>query len=129
VHWDFLSPAIGRGGSVRLGLLVSAPEQADVGEPSNPVSRGGLLPLVWSASVPSTGGSAMFRVRHRGEGIDDADTIQCARGIVRSQSPGRYDVDEIRAEPLPSGHTSRQWDRLILHPDGRVELEPRPWPD
>src|SRR5262249_15203639 len=30
------------------------------------------------------------------------------RGIVRGQPAGRYDVDEIRAEPFPSGHTSRR---------------------
>jgi hypothetical protein len=70
----------------------------------------------------------MFRVSHRGEGIDDADTIEGAWGIVRGQPPGRYDVDEIRAEPFPSGHTSRQWGRLIRHPDGRVEEEPHSWP-
>jgi hypothetical protein len=69
----------------------------------------------------------MFRVSHRGDGIDDADTLEGARGIGRGQPPGRYDLDEIRAEPLPSGHTSRQWGRLIRHPDGRVEDEPWPW--
>jgi hypothetical protein len=56
----------------------------------------------------------MFRVSHRGAGIDDADTIQGAREIVQGQEPGRYDVDEIRAEPFPSGHTSRQWGRRVL---------------
>ena len=50
-----------------------------------------------------------FRVSQQGEGIDDACTIEGARTIVQGQSPGRYDVDEIRAEPFPSGHTSRQW--------------------
>ena len=45
----------------------------------------------------------MFRVSHRGEGIDDADSIEGARGIVQGQPAGRYDVDEIRAEPFPSG--------------------------
>jgi hypothetical protein len=70
----------------------------------------------------------MFRVSHRGEGIDDADTLEGARGAVRGQSTGRYDVDEIRTEPFHSGHTSRQWGRLIRHPDGRVEDEPHPWP-
>ena len=69
----------------------------------------------------------MFRVSHRGEGIDDAGTLEGARGIVRGQRRGRYTVDEIRAEPFPSGHTSRQWGRLIRHPDGRVEAEPWPW--
>jgi hypothetical protein len=28
---------------------------------------------------------------------------------VQGQPPGRYDVEEIRAEPVRSGHTSRQW--------------------
>jgi hypothetical protein len=49
----------------------------------------------------------MFRVSHRGEGIDDADTLEGARQIVPGQAPGRYDVDEIRDGPFPSGHTSR----------------------
>jgi hypothetical protein len=51
----------------------------------------------------------MFRVSHKGEGIDDAETIDDAREIVRGQEPGRYDVDEIRADPFPSGHISRAW--------------------
>ena len=58
--------------------------------------------------------------------LDDVDTIGGARQIVQGQAPGRYDVDEIRAEPFPSGHTSRQWGRLIRHADGWVEEEE--WP-
>ena len=68
----------------------------------------------------------MFRVSHHGEGIDDAETLEGARGIVRGQPAGRYDVDEIRAKPFPSGHTPRAWGRLIRHPDTRVEDEPHP---
>jgi hypothetical protein len=64
----------------------------------------------------------MFRVSQRGEGIDDADTIERAREIVRGESPGRYEVEEIRAEPFPSGHTSRSWSRLIRHPDGGLRM-------
>jgi len=45
----------------------------------------------------------MFRVGHKGEGINDAETIEGARQVVRCQSPGRYEVDEIGAEPFPSG--------------------------
>jgi hypothetical protein len=55
------------------------------------------------------------------------DNIEGARKIVRGQVTGRYNVDEIRAEPFPSGHTSRSWDRMIRYPDGRVEDEPWPW--
>jgi hypothetical protein len=69
----------------------------------------------------------MFRVGHRGEGIDGADTIEGARRVVRGQPPGRYDVDEIRADPFPSGHTSRSWGRMVRHAGGRVEDEPWPW--
>jgi hypothetical protein len=39
-------------------------------------------------------------------------------------APGRYSVDEIQAEPFPSGHTSRSWGRMIRDPDGRVEDDP-----
>jgi hypothetical protein len=69
----------------------------------------------------------MFRVSHEGEGIADADTIESARRVVQGQPPGRYDVDEIRADPCASGHTSRRWGRMIRQPDGRVEDEPWPW--
>jgi hypothetical protein len=61
---------------------------SEVGEPSNPASRGGLL-IGGPASAPPPGGGAMFRVSHRGEGIDDADTLEGARGVVRGQSAGR----------------------------------------
>jgi hypothetical protein len=56
-----------------------------------------------------------------------AMSIDGAREIVRGQAPGRYGVDENRAEPFRSGHTSRSWGRLIRHPHGRVEVEPWPW--
>jgi hypothetical protein len=46
----------------------------------------------------------MYRVSHHGEGIDDADTTEGARGIVWGQPADRYDVDEIQAEPLPARH-------------------------
>jgi hypothetical protein len=69
----------------------------------------------------------MYRVSHKGKGIDDADTRQGAREIVRSEPPGRYDVDEMRTEPFPSGHASPSWGRMIRRPDGRVQDEPWHW--
>jgi hypothetical protein len=68
----------------------------------------------------------MLRVS-RDDFIDDADTIDGAREIVRAQPPGRYHVDEISADPLTSGQTSRRWGVAIRHPDGSVQLEPDPW--
>jgi hypothetical protein len=46
------------------------------------------------------------------------------RRFSRRHPPAHFDVDEI--DPFPSGHTNRQWGRLIRLPDGRVEDEP--WP-
>ena len=69
----------------------------------------------------------MFRVSHCGEGIDDADSIEGAREIVQGQPPSRYDVYEIRAEPGPSGHTSRRWGVLFKLQDGTILTEPDPW--
>jgi hypothetical protein len=68
----------------------------------------------------------MSRVSHKGQAIDDADAIECARGSVRGLPAGRYEVEEIRADPFASGRTSRSWARIIGRPDGRVEAEP--WP-
>jgi hypothetical protein len=66
-------------------------------------------------------------ISRRGLEIAVADTIEGARGIVRGQPPGRYDVDERRTETFPSGRTSRAWGHLLRHPDGRVEDDPWPW--
>ena len=68
----------------------------------------------------------MFRVS-QDDLIGDADTIEAAKEIVRVQRPGRYHVDEISADPFPSGHTSHRWGVAIKRPDGSVELEPDPW--
>jgi hypothetical protein len=50
----------------------------------------------------------MFQVSHQGKSIADADSIEGAREIVRSQPLGRYDVDEISSEPLSSVYPSRR---------------------
>jgi hypothetical protein len=56
----------------------------------------------------------MFRVSHKGDGIDDADTIDGARAIVRGQPLGRYDVDEIRAELSYPGRARPEFQLLLL---------------
>ena len=68
----------------------------------------------------------MFRIS-RGESGFDSDTIDRAQEILRQDEPGLYRVDEIRADPFPSGHTSRAWGSLIRHTEGRVEDEAHPW--
>jgi hypothetical protein len=54
---------------------------------------------------PSPGGAAMFRVRHRGEGIDDAATIEGAREMVRGRR--RAGTTWRRSGPSPSPRATR----------------------
>jgi hypothetical protein len=68
----------------------------------------------------------MFQVRHDGVWIGYAGSIGGAREIVRCEPPGRYDVDQIQADPLAAGLKSRRWGHLIRHPDGLVEDLPHP---
>jgi hypothetical protein len=69
-----------------------------------------------SRGVPCTrGGRGIISIRarsmytiSRGAIVDDAETIEQARAILRGHPPGRYHIGEIAADPLPSGHTSRR---------------------
>jgi hypothetical protein len=38
------------------------------------------------------------------------------------------EVDEIGADPLSSGHTSRRWGVVTAKPDGTIEVDRDPWP-
>jgi hypothetical protein len=62
------------------------------------------------------------------EPIIDVAKVEAIEPAIRSSEPGRYHVDEISADPLPSGHTSRRWGVGIKQPDGLVVIDPDPWP-
>ena len=62
-----------------------------------------------------------------GEMLSDADTIEYLKGILDHLDAGRYTVDEIASEPLPSGHTARRWGVLLKLDDGTIIEEPDPW--
>jgi len=65
----------------------------------------------------------MYRIGRSGhEPIVDVDQFDAIEPAIRSSEPGRYHVDEISADPLPSGHTSRRWGVGIKRADGSVEL-------
>ena len=64
----------------------------------------------------------------QGDPVGAAPDVEGMRRLVECFDPGRYHVEEIAADPLPSGHTSRRWGVAIEHPAGRVELDPDPWP-
>jgi hypothetical protein len=51
----------------------------------------------------------MYRISQNGqESIIDVDTVEDIEPALRSNKPGRYHVDEISADPMPSGHGSRR---------------------
>jgi len=61
----------------------------------------------------------MFRISRNGpEPIIDVDQAESIEPTIRSSDAGRYHIDEISADPLPSGHTSRRWGVGIKRPDG-----------
>jgi hypothetical protein len=52
----------------------------------------------------------VYRITQPGqEPITDVDSVEAVERAVRAGGPGRYHVDQISTEPLPSGHTSRRW--------------------
>jgi hypothetical protein len=65
----------------------------------------------------------------KGEGIDDAETIDVARAIVRGNLPRRHNLAEIGAARLPTGHTGRHWGAGINRVDGLMILQPDSWPE
>ena len=57
--------------------------------------------------------------------ITDVETVQEIEFATRESKAGRYHVDEISADPLPSGHTSRRWGIVIRWRDRALFLEVR----
>ena len=71
----------------------------------------------------------MYRISRNGqEPIVDVDTVDDIEPAIRDFEAGRYDVDEISAHPVRSGHISRRWGTVIKWRDGTVFLEPDPLP-
>ncbi len=71
---------------------------------------------------------SIYRISRNGqEPILDVAQVVELEPAIRSSEPGRYHIDEISADPLPSGHTSRRWGVGIRRPDGSVAIEPDPW--
>jgi hypothetical protein len=85
-------------------------------------SHGAIGSMVTSgrASLSDTGRSALWSIDCPCRSVD-------ASGVVRKASPGRYHVDEIAAEPHPSGHTAQRWGSAIRHDDGLVIVDPDSW--
>jgi hypothetical protein len=66
----------------------------------------------------------MFRIIEDGEeSIVDVHSTEQIEPAIRSGASGRYHIDEIRANPLPRGHTSRRCGVVTMRIDGSVDLE------
>jgi hypothetical protein len=71
----------------------------------------------------------MFRISSAGqEPVTDVDKLDQIEQALQALGPVRHHVDQIKANPLPCGHTSRRWGVRIKKHDGSVTLEPDPWP-
>jgi hypothetical protein len=74
--------------------------------------------------------TSIYRINRNGqEPIVDVDHAEEIEPAIRSNKPGRHLVDEISADGLPGGHTSRRWGVGIKRRDGAVVIEPDPWPE
>jgi hypothetical protein len=71
----------------------------------------------------------MYRISHDGqERIIDVDPVEAIAPALRSSKPGKYTVEAISADPLPSGHTSRRLGVTSSRPDKSAAIEAAPWP-
>ena len=62
-----------------------------------------------------------------GEPIGTADSQEGIKRVIEGLGPGRYHVDEISSDPLPSGHTSRRWGVGFKDKNSTIAIEPDPW--
>jgi len=63
------------------------------------------------------------------EPITDVDSVDAIEAVVRTGDPGRYHVDEISSDPLPSGHMYRRWGVGLKRNGGTVAIKPDRWPE
>jgi hypothetical protein len=69
----------------------------------------------------------MYRIS---KGLDhgvDLAQVDEIKPAVNASEPGRYQADQIKRDPLPSGHTSRRCGVAIKKQDGPVVIEADPW--
>jgi hypothetical protein len=69
----------------------------------------------------------MFRISRDLNTVIDVAQVDEIERVIRVLKPGHYHVDEISANPLPSGLTSRRWGIGIKNADGSVVIERDSW--
>jgi hypothetical protein len=71
----------------------------------------------------------VYRVSKGQEVGEVVDTIKAVEAFARDNGPGRYHVDKIRSDALPSGHTARRWGVVTTMRDSTVNVDRDPWPE
>jgi hypothetical protein len=70
----------------------------------------------------------MFRISVNGYNpIMVVDQLKSIEPAIRTLESGRYYIDEVNLDPLPSGYISRRWGTGTKRPDGSVMIEPDLW--
>jgi hypothetical protein len=66
-----------------------------------------------------------YRVRNESDGkaVGTADSPEGVLEVVEKAGPGCYDVEEFRADSLPSGSIARPWGKATHIQDVSVTLE------
>ena len=79
---------------------------------ARPITPSAGAPLIpWDGPGIFVQVNHVFRISRKGsDHIMDVDQVEAMEPAIRSSEPGRHDVDEIPADPFPSGHTSRRWE-------------------
>ena len=68
----------------------------------------------------------MYQISRDGQNPVVVKTIKAILAAICLREPGRYEIDEIRDEPPPSGQNARRWGIGIKWADGTLEVEPDP---
>lgn len=63
-----------------------------------------------------------------GDPIGTAESDEGVERLLEDLPPGRYHIDEISADPLPSGHTSRRWGIGFKYGDWSLAIDRDSWP-
>jgi hypothetical protein len=69
----------------------------------------------------------MFRISKETNTVVDIAQVDEIEPAIRASKLGRYHIDQIERDPLPSGHTSRRWGVGIKRDEGAIVIEPDPW--
>ena len=126
--------------------VVGAGPRLEVGSepPAMTVGGGRRLPLARAAvfsgrsTIPATAAgrrvlgridvALVVKIGNGQEPIVDVEPVGRIEPAIRSSKPRRYQFYEIRADPLPSDHTSRGWGVAVKRSGGTIDRKPDPLP-